>query len=107
MELTENIKFSSKTIENMQLLNPKLIHYDFSNIEEDEVDNDIVLTNFIELLSKLKKIEIWMWSWINEDFSLTFNDVIWKVAKSKFEWSYIRVKSLTIKCKSEELNTIK
>ena len=100
----KSFEISSKTIENLQSIYPNSIKLDKSFNFKDETINQALFDNFIKLLSKLDQTSLEMTSYnINFNFKLVFNDVIWKVVESKKKCSYIRAKSVKIRCLDEEL----
>ena len=107
--LLDSFKISSKTIENLKAINPNSITIRLHHKFQNEDLKQIFTWNFIKLLSKLDNISLEME--FEQDhyykFKLEFNDAIWKVVESKEECSYIRAKSVEIRCKVEELYWIK
>ena len=100
----KSFEISSKTIENLQSIYPNSIKLDKCFNIKDETINQALFDNFIKLLSKLDQTSLEMTSYeINFNLKLVFNDVIWKVVESNEKWSYIRAKSVKIRCLDEEL----
>ena len=104
----ESFKFSSKTIENLQTIHPNSIKlFDCSSYKDGDIDQDM-FENFTKLLSKLDRTSLEM-NFLNEDYraKLEFRNVIFKLVESKKECSYIRAKSVEIRCRDEDYWRIK
>ena len=108
LNLENSIKISSKTIENLTAIYPYSIT--LSNIPSyrDETAYKILFENFAKLLSNFDQISLVLGTDYDDfDFRLEFNDVIFKVVDSNKECSYIKAKSVEIRCEDEEFCWIK
>ena len=108
LTLFDDMNISSKTIENLQAIYPNSITLSVDSEIEDKSSKKSLFENFAKLLSKLDQTSLEMN--FDEDyynFELEFRDVIFKVVESKKECSYIRAKSVEIRCADEELYWIK
>ena len=103
-----SFKFSIKTIENLKAIYPNSITLCDNSVEKDESTNQALFENFNKLLSKLDRTSLEM-DFLKKyfKFKLEFRDVIFKVVESNEECSYIRAKSVEIRCEYEELYWIK
>ena len=106
--LLNSFKISSKTVENLKAIYPNSIRLKANPKTEDEAINQVLFENFTKLLSMLDQSSLEM-DFEQEDyyFKLVFNDAIFKVVESKRECSYIRAKSVEIRCSGEEFCWIK
>ena len=108
LNFLKSFKISPKTIENLKAIYPNSITLSDDSVEKDDYANQVLFGNFAKLLSKLDQTSLEMG--FDEDyfgFKLEFSDVILRVVESKEECSYIRAKSVKIRCKDEELYLIK
>ena len=104
----ESFKFSSKTIENLKTIHPNSITLYSDPFDSDETKNQVYFGNFTKLLSNLDQNSLemgvdWMYAYLN----LEFSDVILKIVESNEDYSYIRAKSVEIRCKDKEYCWIK
>ena len=103
-----SIKISSKTIKNLKEIYPNSITLRDDSKTKGETTNQAMFENFTKLLSKLDRISLEMDFQKNYNkIILEFRDVILKVVESKEECTYIRAKSVEIRCEDEELYWIK
>ena len=108
LRLCDSVKISSKIIKNLQSIYPNSITLSDDSDNQDEASHQSLFENFIKLLSKLNQTSLEMDFDKNyHSFKLEFNDAILKVVESKEECSYIRAKSVEIRCADEELCWIK
>ena len=106
--LLNSFKISVNTIENLKAISPYLITLSDNSEAKDEAANKALFTNFVKLLSKLGNTSLEID--FDEDyfgFELKFDDVIWKVVESKNKCSYIKAKSVVIRCEDEDFCLIK
>ena len=106
-ELCSRIKISDKTFENLQLINPISIYLNLCYFDRDETKYQTSLDCFVDHLLKLDDTSLIMNLEGGRGLKLDFNGIIWKVIKTKNEYSYIRAKSLSVEFRSEEINSIK
>ena len=108
LTLDESFNISSKTIENLQTICPNSITLSDCSIYSDEYTTQILFGSYTKLLSKLDqtslKIDFDKYCF---NFELEFSDVILKVVESNEECSYIRAKSVEIRCYDGEFCWIK
>ena len=99
----KSFNISAKTVENLQTICPNSITISDDSISIDETMNQILYGNFTKLLSKLDNTSLEM-DFNNNHYKIyfEFNDVIFKVVESNEECSYIRAKSVEIRCIAEE-----
>ena len=108
LNFLKNFKISPKTIENLKAIYPNSITLSDDSVEKDESTNQALFENFNKLLSKLDRTSLEMDFQKNYfKLKLEFRDVIFKVMESNEECSYIRAKSVEIRCEYEELYLIK
>ena len=98
----ESCKFSSKTIENLKTIYPNSITLLCNPFDKDENEDQILFGNFTKLLSNLDQTSLEIGLNKNYYLKLEFRDVIFKVVESFEECSYIRAKSVEIRCVYEE-----
>ena len=104
----KNFNISSKTIENLQSLYPKLITLNQDPKTRNEYSKQVLFENFTKLLPKLDPTSLEMnFNKYDYRIKLEFSDVTCKVMESKEECSYIRTKSVEIRCSDEEFCWIK
>ena len=106
--LWNNFEISSKTIENLTAIYPNSILISDYSETKDETAYKVLFGNSTKLLSNLDQTSLEI-NFLNEDYrvKLEFSDVIFKVVESNEECSYIRAKSVEIRCIDEELSWIK
>ena len=103
-----SIKFSSKTIENLKTIHPNLITIYCNPFDKDETENQVYFENFTKLLSNLDQTSLEMGvDWTDSYLNLEFSNVILKIVESNEEYSYIRAKSVKIRCEDKEYCWIK
>ena len=103
-----SFSFSLKTIENLKAIYPNSITLEDDSVEKDESTNQALFENFTKLLSKLDRTSLEMIFQKNYyKIKIEFRDVIFKVVESKSECSYIRAKSVEIRCKDKQFCWIK
>ena len=108
LTLNNNFMISFKTIENLKAIYPNSITLSLETISKDEAKKKEFFENFTKILSKLDQTSLEMnFNGHIYDFNLEFRDVIFKVVESKEECSYIRAKSIKIRCIPEEFCWIK
>ena len=100
--------FSSKTIENLKTIHPNSITLYCNQYDKDETTNQDMLVNFTKLLSNLDQTSLEMGCCEDDyKFMLKFSDKIFKVVESNEECSYIRAKSVEIRCKDKDFCWLK
>ena len=103
-----SFEISPKTIENLKSIYPNSITLKADPLYKDESAYESLFENITKLLSNLDNTSLEMiFHEDNFNFKLEFNDVIFKVVESKKEYSYIRAKSVEIRCKDEEFCWVK
>ena len=108
LRLYDSFKISSKALENLQAIYPNLITLIPNHWTDGLVKNQVLLRNFIKLLTKLDQTSLEMESYKNNfDFKLEFKDAIWKIVESKEECFYIRAKLVEIRCFTKGFSWIK
>ena len=108
LRLLDSFEISSKVLENLQAIYPNLITLIPNPWKNVFVKNQVLLGNFIKLLTKLDHTSLEIESSKeNFDFKLEFKDAIWKVVESKEECFYIRAKSVEIRCFTKNFSWIK
>ena len=104
----KSFKISSKAIENLKTMHPNLITLLCHPFDRNKNADQVLFGNFTKLLSKLDQTSLQMF--YNGDYSnlrLYFSDVIFKIMESLEECSYIRAKSVEIRCRDEDFCKIK
>ena len=105
----KSFNISSKTIENLKAIYPNLITLKADHISNDETTYKTLFVIITKLLSNLDQTSLKMD--FNKFYScwikLKFSDVIFKVVESNEECSYIRAKSVKIRCEDKEICWIK
>ena len=108
LELNNSYEISSKTIENLQAIYPNSIKLNNHSHYRDEYAKQTLFDNLTKLLTKLDQTSLEMnFDGFFFNLKLEFNDVIFKVVESNEECSYIRTKSVEIRCRDEEFCWIK
>ena len=105
---SKSFNISSKTIENLQSIYPNSITIDYYSFDKDETTYKTLFGNFTKLLSKLDQTSLQMGvRRMHSYLKLEFSDVILKIVESNEEYSYIRAKSVEIRCEDKEYCWIK
>ena len=108
LKLLNSIKISAKTIENLQAIYPNSITISDNSITKGEFTKEVLFVNFAKLLSKLDQTSLELdFGKYYSGFELDFSDLIFKFVESKKECSYIRAKSVEIRCTAEDFCWIK